>query len=341
MTRDPRPTMRDIAGRLDISVSAVSIALSERKGVGPELRERVRQTARSMGYVPDQAAVALRTRRSGVVGLLIRNLENPFFLDIIEGFDRECSGAGYQAMISSAHYDPRHERELLEAFAMRGVDALAVAPIGSGRAVRAWAEQYGKPVVVINGSRAVGSSIHQLRIDGVSAVRLAVEHLAGLGHQRIALLTAPAASSPDPERLSAFTEVMAERRLEPLVITSALTARSAGAVLREELGRPRAYRPSAIITNSDWLAYMVYGAARDCGVRVPAELSVLGHDDLPTSELLDPPLSTLRADRVGLGRRAARILVDALEDGRVAGPEAELVRVELVVRGSTAPPEKH
>ncbi|WP_255948240.1 LacI family DNA-binding transcriptional regulator [Streptomyces odontomachi] len=337
MLRTPRPTMRDVAERLGVSVSAVSIALSERKGVSDELRERVRRTARAMGYVPDQAAVSLRTRRSRVMGLLIRNLQNPFFLDVVEGFDRECSAAGYQAMTSSARYEPRHERELLDAFAARGVDALAVAPIGPGRAVRSWARRTGKPVVVLNGSRAVVDSMHSLRIDGPQAVRLAVRHLAGLGHRRIALLTAPAATSPDPERLAAFTELMTERRLEPLVIESALTAHAAEAVLRAELRRPRAYRPTAIVTNSDWIAYAVYAAARAEGLRVPVDLSVVGHDDLPTSALTDPPLTTLRADRLGLGRRAARILIDSL-DGPDGTPVRELLPVELVERASTAPP---
>jgi LacI family transcriptional regulator len=338
MSLDQRPTMRDIAERLEISVSAVSIALSERKGVSQELRAQVRRTARAMGYVPDQAAVALRTGRSGVVGLLIRNLQNPFFLDVIDGFDQECARHGRQAMISSARYDPRHERELLDAFAARGVDALAIAPIGSGRAVRAWAQQNGKPVVVLNGSRAAHASIHSLRIDGAQAVRLAVEHLAGLGHRRIALLSAPEASLPDPERLTTFTEVMTERGLEPLVIETALTAQSAGAVLRKERGRPRAYRPTAILTNSDWLAYAVYAAARDQGVSVPGELSVVGHDDLTTSALTDPPLTTLHADRTGLGERAARILIDALDAPEPVSPVREIAPVELRIRHSTAPP---
>ncbi|WP_051341734.1 LacI family DNA-binding transcriptional regulator [Pseudonocardia spinosispora] len=330
-------TMRDIAASLGISVSAVSLALRERPGVGEELRRTVLETAKRLGYVPDRAAVTLRTGRSGVVGLLIRNLRNPFFLDVVEGFDFECARRGYQAMITSSRYEVPHEKELLEALTSRAIDGLAMAPIGSGRAAGAWARQTGKPAVVINCSRQVAGELSAVRVDAAAAVRTGTHHLLALGHRRIGLVTAPPRTSPDPERVTAFTELMTDHGLSPTVITTALSDVAAVDALTAELARPADQRVTAVLTNGDFIAHAAYQAARSVGLRVPRDLSVIGHDDLPTSALLDPPLTTFRVDRVAIGTAAASALID-----RIEAPSHSRLRIvvpgEFVVRGSTAVP---
>jgi LacI family transcriptional regulator len=329
--------MRDIADALGISVSAVSLALRERPGVGEDLRRAVLEAADRLGYVPDRAAVTLRTGRSGIVGLLIRNLRNPFFLDVVEGFDRECSLRGYQAMITSSRYEPPHEKELLEALTSRAIDGLAMAPIGSGRSAGAWIERTGKPAVVINCSRGLSARLSSVGVDAAGATRTAVEYLLGLGHRRIGILAAPSATSPDPERVAVYTEILAARGLMPTVLTSPLSDRAAERAMTEHLASPPGQRITAVITNSDFLAHAVYQAARTAGLRVPVDLSVIGHDDLPTSRLLDPPLTTFEIDRIAIGADAAATLIDRVERPE-RDPVRTLVRGQFVVRGSTGPP---
>lgn len=329
--------MRDIAESLGISVSAVSLALRERPGVGEELRRTVVEAARRLGYVPDRAAVTLRTGRSGVVGLLIRNLRNPFFLDVVEGFDFECARRGYQAMITSSRYELPHEKDLLEALTSRAIDGLAMAPIGSGRAAGAWTAQTGKPAVVINCSRSLSPALSAVRVDAASAVRIATEHLVALGHRRIGIVAAPHRTSPDPERVAEFRARATEHGLEPVVVTTALSDDAAAQALTERFAQPAAQRITAVLTNSDFLAHAAYQAARASGLRIPADLSVVGHDDLPTSALLDPPLTTFQVDRIAIGTAAAATLIDRIED-----PLRKRVRTVVpgtfVVRGSTGPP---
>ncbi|GAA4487450.1 LacI family DNA-binding transcriptional regulator [Actinoallomurus oryzae] len=334
------PTQHDVARALGISVSAVSLALNDRSGVSEDLRARVRQTAADLGYRPNTSAVALRTRRSRTIGLLIRNLSNPFFLDVIEGFETVCAGSGYALITASSHYDLRRETELMRTFIARGVDALALAPVGGSRAAGEWHRTTGRPTVLLNAAR-LGRALPVMRthVDGVAAVEQAVGHLADLGHRRLALLSAPRRRSPDPERADTFLRVVAERRLSGRILETELTAAAAGPTLDAELARPRRSRATAVITNSDHLAHVVYAAAAGQGLRIPDDLSVVGHDDLPTSALLAPPLTTLAVDRRTIGVTAAGLLLDALADRPTATRDVSLPAT-LLVRGSTAPPPR-
>jgi DNA-binding LacI/PurR family transcriptional regulator len=330
-------TQRDIARSLGVSVSAVSLALSGRPGVSAELREQISSRANRLGYRPNASAVALRTRRTRVLGLLIRNLRNPFFLDLVDGFDETCAQAGYGVMVGSSRYDDDREQELLDAFGDRGVDGLAVAPIGASRQVSAWRGATRRPVVLLNAPAQRGTrTMMSVRPDSTTAVDLAVAHLLELGHRRLAMLVAPAEKMPDPERLERFQQLGRRHRFTARAVPTLLSAGSARAAVVEELNRAERVRPTAFITNSDYLALAVYQGAADLGLRVPQDVSVVGHDDLPTSALLAPALTTVQVDRRDIGERAARLLIDTVEGRRPAERDVS-VPVTLAVRDSTGP----
>ncbi len=337
-------TQREIARSLGVSVSAVSLALSGRTGVGSDLRDRIRERAAELGYRPNASAVALRTRRSQVLGLLIRNLRNPFFLDVVDGFDETCASAGYEVMIGSSRYDREREQELLDAFQDRGVDGIAVAPIGVSPAVSAWAAAKERPVVLLNApaQRRTRDPRPMMSVcaDGAGAVELAVRHLLQLGHRELALVVAPADKDPEPERLQRFRALSRTLGFTARTVRTELSADATRIAVGREFRRRSRPRPTAFITNSDYLAQAVYLEAADHGLRVPEDVSVIGHDDLPTAALLAPPLTTLRVDRRDIGRRAATLLIDALE-GRPPTQRNITVDVELQIRQSTsavAPP---
>ena len=348
--RQRRPTLADVARALGVSVGAVSVAINGRPGVSDDLRRTVKETAERLGYSPNRSAVALRTRRSGLVGLLIRNLRNPFFLDVAEGFERECAARGSEVVIGSSHYDPTRELALVHAFADRAVDALALAPIGGGRAAHAWKAATGAPVVLLN-SVTYARDVEALRVhsDGAAALDGAVDHLVGLGHRRIALIEGPRSQSPDLERTGFFRASMRRHGLRGRVLESEdLSWGAIGRRLATDVRRGPGRRTTALITNSDDAAYGVYAASRELGLVIPRDLSVVGNDDLDTSWLLDPPLTTHRVDRRGMGATAARLLLDALahEDGATAetgtSPELRNVTMPVVlkIRASTGPPPR-
>lgn len=329
---------------MGVSIGAVSVAINGRPGVSDELRRTIQETAERLGYSPNRSAVALRTRRSGLIGLLIRNLRNPFFLDVAEGFERECAAGGSEVVIGSSHYDPRREQALVHAFADRAVDALALAPIGGGRAAHAWKAATGAPIVLLN-SVTYAPDIAALRVhsDGVAAMDGAVDHMVGLGHRRIALIAGPEIGSPDLERTDFFCASMQRHGLRGDVLeVENMSWGAIGRSLAKDVQRGPGHRATALVTNSDDAAYGVYAAARELGLVIPRDLSVFGSDDLDTSRLLDPPLTTHYIDRRGMGATAARLLLDALaQEGEPGGspvPRTVTMPVVLRVRASTGPP---
>jgi DNA-binding LacI/PurR family transcriptional regulator len=347
--REPRATLADIARVVGVSIGAVSVAINGRPGVSDELRRTIQETAERLGYSPNRSAVALRTRRSGLIGLLIRNLRNPFFLDVAEGFERECAAHGSEVVIGSSHYDPRREQALVHAFADRAVDALALAPIGGGRAAHAWKAATGAPIVLLNSvTYAPDIAAFRVHSDGVAAMDGAVDHLVALGHRRIALVDGPQRDSPDLERTDFFHASMQRHGLRGHVLEADnLSWGAIGRRVATDARRGPGQRATALVTNSDDAAYGVYTAARELGLAIPRDLSVVGNDDLDTSRLLDPPLTTHHVDRRGMGATAARLLLDALAHEGMAGgagaaasstgPRTVTMPVSLKVRASTGP----
>ncbi|MFI1919266.1 LacI family DNA-binding transcriptional regulator [Nocardia sp. NPDC020380] len=329
-------TQRDVASSLGVSISAVSLALSGRPGVSDQLRERILERAEELGYRPNASAVALRTNRTRVLGLLIRNLRNPHFLDVIDGFDETCAAAGYDVMVGSSRYDPDREGQLLDAFQHRAIDGLAIAPIGVSPQVREWSSVTSRPLVLLD---TAGGPTMSVRTDQETAVDLAVRHLLELGHRRLAMIVAPADKSPDPERLERFRQLSVDLGFTALTVTTELSARAARSAIAEALAVPAPERPTAFIANSDYIAHIAYLAVADAGLRVPQDISVVGHDDLPTSASLYPALTTIAVDRREIGHRAASLLLDALHERPIATRNIVLP-VTLHARASTAPPPR-
>ena len=339
---DHRTTLADIARTLGVSVGAVSAALNGRPGVGEPLRLAIRETADRMGYSRNRSAVALRTRRSGLVGLLIRNLRNPFFLDAAEGFEGEFAAHGVEVLIGSSRDSTVREQALVQAFADRAVDALAIAPIGGGSAAQSWLSITGAPLVIIN-SATHAPDLPALRVhsDGKAAMEGAVEHLVSLGHRRIAAVAVPQATSPEAERTEYFRAAMRSRGLRPRILQTADTSWQAiDRALQRDRARGAERWATALVTNSDDAAHGLYAAARRLRIDVPRDLSVVGNDDLDTSVLLNPSLTTHRVDCRGMGQAAAWLLLEALSPTNTSRltPREVMLPVSLQVRGSTAPP---
>jgi DNA-binding LacI/PurR family transcriptional regulator len=316
---------------------AVSLALNGRAGVSDELRASALKLADELGYRPNYAARALRTERTNMMGIINRNLRNPAFLMVIEGFDDECTAHGYQVMIGSSNLDLAHELALIDAFAARELEGLAIAPLESEAARRTWKRKSERPIAILNASAPrTDANVLSVRSDAASAVKVAVEHLRGLGHTRIALLTGTVEVPSDPERSTEFELKRENEPFEPQTIECGWDIPEARRVIGSALAAPAHVRPTAIIANSDHMAHAVYLAAQDNDLRIPDDLSVIGHDDVETSEILGPPLTTFRTDRYAIGRLSVRLLIDIAE-GRDPGDRHLELPVELVVRGSTAP----
>jgi len=216
--------------------------------------------------------------------------------------------------------------------AAKRLAGLAIAPVGKGESVRLWQElRPGAPVVALNASVEGITGVSRVYPDNAAAVEVPMRRLAELGHSCAAFLSAPRGLVADPDRLRHFHRLARELAVQPVVMRSPLTITDVRKAAGTLLARRDA--PTAIITNSDYTALGVYKTARDLSLRIGPDVSVIGHDDLPTSELLDPPLATIRLDGREMGRALmARLLNSDRPDDYVAP-------VELVERASLRAPE--
>lgn len=325
-----RPTLDTVARAAGVSRSLVSFALNGRPGVSAEKRAAIIAIADELGYLPDPLARELRTGRSQMFGFIVRNIANPFFNDVLAGMQEAAFEKDITVVAMDSEYSEDKERRHIRTLAARRAGALAIAPVGAAGAIGEWltARPDGRTVLV-NSSMRVADGVPRVAPDSVAAVTSAVEHLVALGHRDIAFLTAPAALMSDTDRLEIYLAVCAGTGLTPRPVQMDLQGEAIATGTRSLLAGLQA--PTAIITNSDHAAHFVYRAARDAGVRIGDGLSVVGHDDLSTSALLDPPLTTVRLDRRALGRATfERLSGDATGD--LAMP------VQLIARRSTATP---
>ena len=321
--------IRDVARISGVSVATASLALNGQPGVADETRRRIAAAAEQLGYHANPQAQALRRGRTTTYGFVVRNFANPFFLEVLSGAQQVAAESGATLLVLDSRYSLERERRHVQELAVQRVAGLAIAPVGSGESIRLWQNlRPGAPVVALNGSADGITGIWRVSPDTAAAVGLPMRRLAALGHHRVAFLSAPPHLMADPDRLSHFRRLAGELGLRPHVMYSQLTMadvqRAAATLLS---GRSA---PTAIITNSDYTAHAIYKAARELSLPVGPGVSVVGHDDLPTSELLDPPLATIRMDQQAMGRELMTRLLE------LCPPDDYIAAVELVERPSLA-----
>jgi DNA-binding LacI/PurR family transcriptional regulator len=324
--------IRDVAEEAGVSVATASLALNGRPGVAEKTRWRIAAVAERLGYHANPQARALRRGRTTTYGFVVRNFANPFFLEVLSGAQQVAADAGATLLVLDSRYSLERERRHVQELAGQRVEGLAIAPVGTGESIRLWQElRSGSPVVALNASADGLAGISRVCPDNAAAVELPMRRIGELGHASAAFLSAPRHLMADPDRLRHFRRLARELGLQPHVMYSRLTIADVQQAAGKLLSGPDA--PTAVITNSDYTAHAIYKAARELSLPVGPGVSVVGHDDLPTSELLDPPLATIRMDHQAMGRA---LMTRLLEPGR---PEDYIADVELVERPSLQPPE--
>ena len=278
--------------------------------VSDETKERVRQAAADLGYEANPIARALAGGRTGLVGVLCGSLEDLWQQQLAAGIGRELLARDRYALILDAGSDPKRELAIAHQLRDQRVDGLIVSPVDpSADGWAALAETV--PIVSIGDSLAAARTAGEVLFDNRAGVTLALEHLAGLGHRSIAVLTPSRASTPDRP---AEVHVAAEAQrlgLRVAIVTSGHNLSAATATARRVL-RERD-RPTALFCFSDSIAYGAYAAAAELGLRIPEDVSVAGYDDHPVSGLLSPGLTTVGWEIGSIMRSAVRMVVAAIE----------------------------
>jgi LacI family transcriptional regulator len=337
-----RPTIKDVAARCGVHPSTVSRALSPAMShlVAPEVVRRIRAAAATLGYRPNVTAAGLRTGRSGLIGVLAPDIADPGFPPILSGITETLSAEGYAAIVVDVGPDRSRQQELVDKLIARGVDGLVLATVTLSDPVVGHCLTASIPVVLVNRTDS-GRLLSAVVTDDEAGMRLAVEHLAALGHRRIGHIAGPQHVSTGALRRSGFKDA-ATRASLPAQHIMIETAR---AYTREE-GRLAALRlldrktaPTAVVAANDLLALGIYDALAGRDLHCPSDVSVVGHNDMPYVDMLSPPLTTVRIAQRKMGNQAARMLLDQIANSTVRR-ERIVLEPSLIVRASTAPPKR-
>ena len=332
-------TLRDVARVAGVHPATVSRALNEetRALVNEETARRVLKAAEELGYRPNPIARGLKTNRSYTIGVLIPDLTNPLFPPILRGIEDCLETAGYTPLIANTDNDP--ERELLDSQTMRArqVDGIIAATARRDHRLHDALIEAGTELVLVN-RRQEEIPVSSATADDRMGMRLSVEHLLSLGHTRIAHLAGPLDYSTGFDRYESFHETMRASGLEPdpeLVLVAEAFTESEGARLCGQLmadGRPF----TAVAAANDLLALGCYDVFAERGVRCPEEVSVVGFNDMPFAARFQPPLTTIHIPHYEIGKAAAQLMLERLQDADSAPREIRL-EPSLALRESTAP----
>ena len=335
-------TIRDVARLAEVHPGTVSRALNEqtRTLVNEETAERVLRAAEALGYRPNPIARGLKTNRSYTVGVLIPDMANPLFPPIMRGIEDRLGGAGYTALIVNTDNDAERERSHMDAMRARQVDGFIAATARLDTELLADVAAGGAPMVLVNRSLEDGS-LAAVTVDDRQGIRLAVNHVAGLGHQHIGHVGGPQNLSTGHLRYLGFREAMADLGLaapaEQIAFADAFTEAEGQRACAELLDRARGV--TAVVAANDRLAMGCYDALEARGLACPDDVSVTGFNDMPFVDRLHPPLTSVRVPQREIGKRAADLLLSQLRDGSRDARQI-LLEPTLTVRGSTAPPRR-
>jgi LacI family transcriptional regulator len=331
-------TIHDVAAHAGVSVATVSRVLNGKAVVREETLRQVLAAAELLHYVPNIAARSLSIRRSQTIGIVLPDVHGEFFSEIIRGIDVAARRAQHHILVSGSHSDVGEMLEVLAA--MRGrVDGLIVMAPDVEHATLHRSLPSDLPLVLLN---SIDEGRDAITIDNYGGARAMMDHLAGLGHVRIAFIKGPPQNADARERLRGFRDAMrglgvtTPTRLRRLELAGDFTEESGHEAARTILRVSP--RPTAIFAANDSMAIGALAALAGAGVAVPDDISVAGFDDIPIARYVTPPLTTIRVDIADLGRRAFGLLLDAIEQPAVppAG-RRDRIATTLVIRKSCSP----
>jgi LacI family transcriptional regulator len=309
----------------------VSRTLAKPTAVAPGTREKVLAAARELGYQTGPAGRSLITGQPRTIGLVVPDLENPFFASVTKGVQKRAEMAGYSLLIADSDEEPSQEADLVRTMS-RHVDGIVLcSPRGAEQVIKELAREC--PLVLVN--RRIGD-LPAVTVDNRDGVRQALDHLRALGHRRIAYVGGPKGSWSNDERLDAFESVGAQYDDSELVDLGNFRPYVSGGVAAADL--VIASGATAVLAYNDLLALGVLERARQRGVRVPDELSVVGIDYVPVAALTSPSLSSVEIPRVASGRAGVELLMSLVGDRSAMVAESRDLPVQLVVRDSTGAP---
>jgi len=328
--------MREVAEQAQVSVTTVSHVINDTRPVSDELRARVTAAMDLLGYQPNQLARSLRRGETHTIGMIIPDGANPFFAEVARGIEDTGFEHGYSVILCNS--DGNLEKELLYTNVLneKQVDGIIYVAAGLSQEHILGLQQRGLPVVVVD-REIPGLPVGTVITDNAQGGWLATGHLLSLGHRRIACLSGPHDLTPSAERVTGYRQALEAAMVfvdECLVLRGDFNFESGYKSMTELLALEEP--PSAVFACNDLMAMGAMAAAAESGCRVPADLSVVGFDDIELASYSIPALTTVRQPKYEMGAIAARMLLEHMRQDDLT-PQRQILATELVVRKSSAP----
>jgi DNA-binding LacI/PurR family transcriptional regulator len=337
-------TIKDIAKRAGVSHSTVSRALRGSSLISTETAERIRQAALELGYHPSAVARSLKTNSTRALGVVVSNIDDPFFSEILQGIEETAQAAGYSLFIAASQCDPAREQKIVQAMMEHRTDGVIICSTPFGSQQHRELLTNGRPIVFIN-HQAAEEYPYSICHDDVDGSRQITRHLIDLGHQRIAYLGNSLSGRTTRDRQAGYQQEMelAGRTVPPEYIYDAPGSdpETGFTSLNHFLDLPQ--RPTALVCFNDMLAIGVLKGLQQAGYRVPDDFSVAGFDNIVFSAYTNPPLTTFDQPKRFLGSEAACLILSLLKSPLAESGSApkgiQILRGRLLVRKSTASPK--
>lgn len=328
-------TISDVARIAGVSTTTVSHVINKTRYVSEELVERVNRAVDELNYQPSNLARSLRTRSSGTIGIVIPDITNPFFAEVVRGIEDYCFKEGYSAFLCNSDGMPEKEYHYLNLLREKSVDGLVLVSSGDDQDSQEWLSKNDSPCVVID---------RDVKIEGADAVLVdnrlggyyAASHLVNLGHRSIGCITGPSQLTPSWQRRQGYTEALTDNGLEvreDLIVTGDFRSGSGHAGVIQLMAAEK--KPTAIFACNDIMAIGAIAAARELGLDVPGDISIVGFDDIALASLIVPQLTTVAQPKRLLGKTGAKLLLKKIRHETGQGKNVVL-KPELIVRQSTA-----
>ncbi len=325
--------MKDVAEKAGVSPTTVSHVVNGTRAVSLPTMQKVRAAMEEVGYQPDAVAQSLRRKESLTIGVIVTDISNPFYSEIVRGIEDTAHDHGYSVIQGSSDEDPRRQDNYLRILSSKRVDGLIIVPTATDSTVLLALHRRGIPMVFVDRS-PLGLTGPLVGINNTDAAEQAVSHLIEDGHTRIGTVTGLSKLSTSSERLAGYHRTLAKYALEAdeRLIKVSDPRVEGGRISTHEL-LELADPPTAVFTTNNLMTLGALLALKEAQKRCPQELAVVGFDDPNWAEVLDPPLTVVRQPTRTIGTKATELLVARLRQGATHDMHIPLA-AELVVRGS-------
>ncbi|HJT71351.1 MAG TPA: LacI family DNA-binding transcriptional regulator [Terriglobales bacterium] len=330
-------SIHEVARRARVSIATVSRTINGVQSVTPQLSRRVWRVIEELGYYPNTQARALVSGRSRIFGLIVSEITNPFFPEIVQGFEDIAVQHNYEILTTSTVHDSKRVALSVRRMIERRVEGVAIVTFGMEEALFDDLKSRKIPLVFID----VGPQlprVSNIRIDYLHGIRQAVQHLAALGHKSIAFISGPLTLKSAVARQRAFLQSMQEISLMvdgKNLIEGNHTLEGGMQALKKILELPK--RPTAVVCSNDMTAIGVMRQGYEAGLQIPRDLSLVGFDDIRLAQFVIPPLTTIRMSQTEIARMAFNALLAEVQR-QIPSPNGSeyVLRTNLVLRDSTA-----